>query len=156
MAHQKVMHMLETGGFPYTVHTHPKVCTIDDAERLVPHLTHNLIKTVVFRIKDSHWILAAVNGHARIDYKRLARAFGVNRKLIRAVSPDTVEEQLGFEIGGTGPFPIMDTIKIIMDESLAGVGAIFCGSGKNTVTIEMDITDLTRLISPIITKITKD
>lgn len=156
MAYETVMSMLENSGLPFTLHHHPRVCTIDDAERLVPHLTHNLLKTVVFKIKDSHWILAAVNGHDRIDYKQLARAFGVNRKLIRTVSPDAVEDQLGFEIGGTGPFPVLDSVKIIMDQSLEDLCPIFCGSGKNTETIEMDIADLICLVSPIITKITKD
>lgn len=156
MAFHKIHTLLESSGLPFTLHTHPAVSTIEDAEKKVPHLTKNLLKTIVFQIKDSGWILAVVKGHDKIDYKELARAFGVNRRQIRAVSPDTVEEQLGFEVGGIGPFRVNDTIKIIMDQALTEIGMIFCGSGKNTVTIEMDITDLIRLVNPVLRKIKKD
>ena len=61
-----------------------------------------------------------------------------------------MEEQLGFEVGGIGPFPVNNTIKIIIDQALTDIGMIFCGSGKNTVTIEMDISDLVKLVNPVI------
>lgn len=155
MAFEMIHSLLETGGRPFTLHTHPAVRTIDEAEATVPHLTHNLLKTVVFQVKGAHWILAAVNGHDRIDYKELARAFGVNRRQIRSVSPDAVEARLGFEVGGIGPFPINDTVKVVLDRSLADIGTIFCGSGKNTVTVEMAIQDLIDLVNPIIWNIRK-
>jgi Cys-tRNA(Pro)/Cys-tRNA(Cys) deacylase len=155
MVFKKIQSLLESGGLPFTLHTHPAVSTIEDAEEKVPHLTKNLLKTIVFKIKDGDWILAVVKGHDRIDYKELARAFNVNRRDIRTVSPDRVKNQLGFEVGGIGPFPVNDTIKIIMDQALTEIGMIFCGSGKNTVTIEMDISDLIKLVDPVIWKIKK-
>ena len=105
MAYHTIMNMLEQSGLAHTLHTHTEVRTIDDAERLVPHLTRNLLKTIVFEIKDRGWVLAVVTGHDRIDYKLLARACETNRKQIRSVAPETVEEKLGFEVGGIGPFP---------------------------------------------------
>lgn len=156
MVFEKVQALLESSGLRFIQHTHPAVSTIEDAEEKVPHLTKNLLKTIVFKIKDSHWVLAVVLGQDRIDYKELARAFNVNRRKIRTVSPETVEDRLGFEVGGIGPFPVNDTIKIIIDQSLSGIGMIFCGSGKNTVTIEMDISDLIKLVNPVIWKIKKE
>ena len=155
MVFEKVKSLLDSGGSSYTLHTHEAVSTIEDAENKVPHLTKNLLKTIVFKIKDSFWVLAVVPGHDRIDYRELARAFDVNRRKIRTVSPDRVEEQLGFEVGGIGPFPVNNTIKIIMDQSLTGIGSIFCGSGRNTFTVEMDIKDLIELVKPVIWNITK-
>ena len=75
MVFEKVQSLLESSGSPFTLHTHPAVSTIEDAEEKVPHLTRNLLKTIVFKIKDGDWILAVVKGHDRIDYKELARAF---------------------------------------------------------------------------------
>lgn len=69
MVYKKVIEMLEQSGFPYAVHEHAPVTTVDEAHQMVPHLTHNLLKTVVFRIKDAHWILAAVTGNVRIHLK---------------------------------------------------------------------------------------
>ena len=145
MVYAKVIDMLKQSGCPYTVHAHTPVTTVDEAHQKVPHLTHNLLKTVVFRIKDADWILAAVTGTVRIHYKKLADAMAVKRKDLRSIAPEQVEAELGFELGGVGPFPVRDDIRVVFDQTLAPLGNIFCGSGKNTRTIEMKSADLIKL-----------
>ena len=127
MVYTKVIEMLKESGFPYTVHEHTPVTTVDEAHQKVPHLTHNLLKTVVFRIKDAHWILAAVTGNVRIHYKKLADAMGVKRKDLRSIAPEQVEADLGFEIGGVGPFPVREDIRVVFDQTLAPMDHVFCG-----------------------------
>jgi Cys-tRNA(Pro)/Cys-tRNA(Cys) deacylase len=141
----KVIEMLEQSGFPYAVHEHAPVITVDEAHLKVPHLTHNLLKTVVFRIKDAHWILAVVTGNVRIHYKKLADAMDVKRRDLRSISPEQVEAELGFQIGGVGPFPVREDIRVVFDQTLAPLGNVFCGSGRNTRTIEMKSADLIQL-----------
>jgi len=150
-----IQSLLEKGGLPYTLHKHLPVITVEDAKVKVPHLTNNLIKTIVFHIKDSHWILAGVNGSDRIDYKQLGDVCGVNRKLLRSVSPEDVETALGFEIGGVGPFPVNDNVKVILDEGLMKLGMVFCGSGKNTITVEMNVYDLIKVTGAEVGAISK-
>ena len=53
MIYAKVIQLLEQSGATFHIHEHPPVTTIDEARQKVPHLTHNLLTTVVFRIKDS-------------------------------------------------------------------------------------------------------
>lgn len=155
MVYTKIIDMLKNSGFAYTVHEHTPVTTVDEAHQKVPHLTHNLLKTVVFRIKDAHWILAAVTGNVRIHYKKLADAMGVKRKDLRSIAPEQVESELGFEIGGVGPFPVSEDIRVVFDETLAPLDNVFCGSGKNTRTIEMKSADLIRLAKARVFPITK-
>jgi Cys-tRNA(Pro)/Cys-tRNA(Cys) deacylase len=153
-AYERVMEMLREAGAAYTLHEHPPVRTIAEAYLHARHLTHNLLKTVAFKIKDGPWILAAVPGSARIDYRQLAAAFGVKRTDLRAVSPREVEDSLGFEVGGVGPFSIGEDVEVVFDGSLAELHHIFCGSGRNTRTVRMELADLTALprvrIRPII------
>jgi Cys-tRNA(Pro)/Cys-tRNA(Cys) deacylase len=146
MIYQHIVQLLENSGAAYRMHRHEPVTTIDEARRKVPHLTRNLLKTIVFRIKDTAWILAAVNGDARIHYKKLADAVGVNRKTLRSISPEQVASELGFEIGGVGPFPVRPDIQVVFDQSVGQSGNVFCGSGRNTRTVEMDIADLVALV----------
>lgn len=154
MVYTQVIDMLENSGYPYTVHEHPPVTTVDEAHRIVPHLTRNLLKTVVFRIKDAQWILAAVTGNVRIHYKKLADAMEVKRKDLRSIAPQQVESELGFQIGGVGPFPVRQDIRAVFDQTLVPLDLVFCGSGSNTRTIEMKCADLIRLanarVHPII------
>lgn len=144
-AHGKILHLLETSQAEYRLHEHIPIRTIDEAQEKVPHLAKNLLKTVVFRIKDDGWILAAVSGSDRIHYKRLGECFGVNRRALRSVSPEEVQSDLGFEVGGVGPFPVAKDVQVVVDEKLKNLDRIFCGSGLNTKTVELRVADLIRL-----------
>lgn len=142
MVFETVQSLLTQSKVTFQLHHHDPVVTVEQAKAIVPHLTVNLIKTIVFKIKDGPWILAGVNGPDRIHYKYLADIFGINRKLIRAVSGPEVETGLGFEIGGVGPFPVTSNVSVILDQSLMDLPHVFCGSGRNTVTIEISPRDL--------------
>jgi Cys-tRNA(Pro)/Cys-tRNA(Cys) deacylase len=145
MVYATVIEMLEQSGAAFRIHEHQPVTTMDEANEKVPHLTRNLLKTVVFRIKHADWILAAVKGSDRIHYKKLADAVGVKRTDLRSIAPDQVESGLGFEVGGVGPFKVRKDIRVVFDDTLRCVGTVFCGSGKNTRTVEIRISDLMRL-----------
>lgn len=140
-AYSAVLRLLNTQPGAYQLHEHEPVVTLEEASLTVPHLCENLLKTVVFRIKDGHWVLAAVTGQQRIHYKKLADAVGVKRTDLRAVTPQEVESELGFEIGGVGPFRIREDIQVVIDERVQG--KVFCGSGRNTCTVETDVATLT-------------
>ncbi|NDY71738.1 hypothetical protein DO021_08570 [Desulfobacter hydrogenophilus] len=142
MVFEKVQSLLTQSKVTFRLHHHDPVVTVAQAKAIVPHLAVNLIKTIVFKIKDGPWILAGVNAPDRIHYKYLADIFGVNRKLIRAVSAPEVEAGLGFEIGGVGPFPVASDVAVILDQSLMDLPHVFCGSGRNTVTVEIAPGDL--------------
>jgi len=153
--YEQVKAMLDAAGVPYRIHAHQPIRTIEEARVQVPHLTRNLLKTVVFKIKDAQWVLASVKGGARIHYKKLADACRVKRTALRSVSPEQVEEDLGFQVGGVGPFPVNRTIRVVLDQDLQGLDSIFCGSGRNTRTIEMKMTDLMTLTAATVYPIVK-
>lgn len=145
MVHEAIIALLEASGVPFEVHEHPPVVSIEEAGLRAPNLVEDLLKTIVFRVKDAVWVLAAVRCHDRIDYRRLAEALGVNRKQIRSLSPQEVEEQLGFEVGGVGPIPIRGDVRVIFDARLKETGRVRFGSGRNTRTIEMRFSDLLKV-----------
>ena len=152
-AYTAVLALLNSHPGTYSLHEHEAVITLEDAALKVPHLCENLLKTVVFRIKDGDWILAAVTGHQRIHYKKLADALGVKRTDLRAIAPQDVVTELGFEIGGVGPFAIRDDIRVVIDAAVTGT--VFCGSGRNTCTIEMDVAALSAASTAIRAVVTK-
>lgn len=152
---ETVMELLAASGADYQLHAHQAVGTIEQAHALVPHLTCNLVKTIVFKIKNGQWILAAVHKDDRIDYKKLARVLGVKRTDLRSIAPEVVTNDLGFQVGGVGPFPVRKDIQVVMDERLKAVGPVFCGSGLNTRTVEIDMDDLVRLAQAKVAAIAK-
>ncbi|MDJ0784900.1 MAG: YbaK/EbsC family protein [Desulfosarcinaceae bacterium] len=142
MVSETISRMLAKSGAAYTLHEHPPIVSLEEADRLAPHLTRHLLKTIVFRIKGGMWVLAAVEGSARIHYRKLADALGVKRTALRSISPQQVESELGFQVGGVGPFPVCDDVKVLFDSALSPSETIFCGSGRNTHTIEIRLADL--------------
>jgi len=50
-AHREIMCLLLTTACRYSIHRHGPIVTVADAVALVPELTENLFKTVVFRKK---------------------------------------------------------------------------------------------------------
>ena len=72
-----------------------------------------------------------------------------------SLAPAQVEKELGFQIGGVGPFPVGEEVQVVVDEKLLGVGAIFCGSGVNTETVEIDLDILVRVAEARIAPISK-
>ena len=99
------------------------------------------------------WVLAATPHIDRVDYKKLAAALGVNRRSLRSVSPGDVERELGFQVGGIGPFALRDGVQVVFDEACSDLGKVFCGAGINTVTLEIDVADLIRLSAAIVAPI---
>lgn len=150
MVYATIIGLLEQSGAAYRVHAHPAVVTIDEARRTVPHLTRHLIKTVVFQLKDAEWILAAVPGGDRIHYRQLADALGVKRTALRSVPARRVATELGFEIGGIGPFAIRDDVRVVFDATLPLLNIVYCGSGRNTRTIQIGAADLIALSRGIV------
>ncbi|MBD3306971.1 hypothetical protein GF339_11145 [candidate division KSB3 bacterium] len=156
MIYETILGWLTERGVAFRLHAHEAVRTIDDAEQKAPVLVEKLIKTVAFRVKDGGWVLAGVRSSDRIDYRKLAAVLGVNRRQLRSVSPQEIESELGFEVGGVGPFPVRDDVTVIFDRHLRNAGTIYCGSGKNTQTLELAFEDLVEMTAGEIQAITRE
>ncbi|MGA2404076.1 MAG: YbaK/EbsC family protein [Syntrophobacteraceae bacterium] len=142
MAYEEIVSFLRQKGVSFKIHEHEPVITIEDAEKKAPTLIDGLLKTVAFRIKDSFGVLAAVKCRDRIDYRRLAAALGVNRRELRSLSPEEVLRDLGYEVGAVGPIPLRNDVLTVFDEGLRSAKIVYFGSGKNTLTLEVEFDKL--------------
>ena len=152
----KITSLLNTARCRFTIHRHEPIVTVADAVARAPELTKTLLKTIVFRKKNGVWVLAALLHTDRVDYKRLAEAVGINRRDLRPVAASDIQAELGFEIGGVGPFPICDNTEIVIDDTARDLKSILCGSGKNTCSIEIDVRDLVRVANAIVAPISRE
>ena len=144
-AYDKIISMLDSSNVVYKLHKHEPVRTVAEVEAKLPFLLNKMLKTVAFRLKDGRFILAGLRGHDRIDYRKLAAHFGVNRRAVASMAPQAVEAELGFEVGGVGPFSLQPNVIVLLDEQLGELDTIYCGSGKNNVTLAVTFPDLLRV-----------
>ncbi len=143
--YEQIINLLASHHIPYQLHEHEPVRTVAEVEAKLPFLLDKMLKTVAFRVKDGRYLLAGLRGHDRIDYRQLAAYCGVNRRAVESMSPEAVEAVLGFEVGGVGPFALQPQVIVLLDEQLAEMGTVYCGSGRNTATLAINIADLLRV-----------
>lgn len=148
MIYDKVLIILKESGVKYKIHKHEPVYTIKDVEEKLSFPKDKLLKTLVFKIRDSFWVLAVIEGEDRVDYRKLAKVFSANRSILEMTSPDEVEMKLGFQIGGICPIPVRDDVTVVFDQKVVdrvGLDVIYCGVGRNDRSLEINFQDLLKV-----------
>lgn len=149
-----VTETLDAAGIPYVVHTHPPIRTEADL-----HLTGlefaTSVKTLAFELPDGRLALVAVPGPAKVQYGAVARALGVSRSALRQADEDRVVA-LGMEPGGVSPICGDPDVLVVVDESVVGMGQVFCGGGTSTTTLQIDAGAISAVAAgPIIAAVTR-
>ena len=139
----------------YVEHQHIAIRTVADVEAIAPHFLESMVKCVAFRVKDGALVLVAARGMQRIDYKRVATHLGVNRRMLRSLSPESVSAELGVEPGGVAPIPLAPDHKLLIDEDVMTLPNIIVGSGLFTVTFEMAPDALVAATQADVLKVTR-
>ncbi len=152
--HNIIQSILDDHNVQYNLHSHVPLLTLRDIEEHVTFPVEGMVKTMVFRVKPATWVLVALGAYSRVDYRKLADALGVKRASLVQASPEEVEAELGFQVGGVAPIPPREGVLAVYDEAVVGLGMVTVGSGRNDVTLEVGMADLLRVVQPIVAPIT--
>jgi Cys-tRNA(Pro)/Cys-tRNA(Cys) deacylase len=156
MVYEQILQLLDEQGVAYGLYAHEPVRTVAEVEAKLPLLLDRMLKTIAFRLRDGRYVLAGLRGHDRLSYPLLARALGVNRRDVTSLSPEAVAAELGFEVGGVGPFALRADVVVLFDGRLAERGTVYCGSGLSTVTLAVDFADLQRVTRGRVVELVED
>jgi Cys-tRNA(Pro)/Cys-tRNA(Cys) deacylase len=130
-------------GVAFTIHEHVVSRTVADAASLLSFPPEAFLKTIAFRLKRGGWVLAALRGQDRVDYRGLAAALGVSRRDLQPMEPSELLADLGYPIGGVGPVPPNDATRVVFDSrAVAELDVIYCGAGRDDRTLEVRLADL--------------
>ncbi len=97
-----------------------------------------IAKTLSFLV-DGKAILIVTAGDARIDNPKFKAHFGTKAKML---TPDEVEQLVGFRVGGVCPFAVKDGVTIYLDASLKRFETVFPACGSSNSAIELTIAEL--------------
>jgi Cys-tRNA(Pro)/Cys-tRNA(Cys) deacylase len=136
---------LNEGGATYCMHEHAPSVTVLDAETHLDFPVNQLLKTIAFRIKQGGWVLAALCGYNQVDYKKLAAVCGVSRDKLMRLTPEAVEQELGFELGGVCPLAMNAQTRVVIDVDALQHTHVFCGTGRRARTLEIAPAELVRV-----------
>jgi Cys-tRNA(Pro)/Cys-tRNA(Cys) deacylase len=154
--YDNVVQRLDESGIAYRMHEHAPSVTVLDAETHLDFPVNQLLKTIAFRVKQGGWVLAALCGYRQVDYKKLAAVCGVSRDKLMRLTPEQVEQDLGFELGGVCPFAPNPQTRVVIDAGALQYGLIFCGTGRRDRTLEIAPVDLVRVSGATVTSLAKD
>lgn len=145
MLYEDILNTLAQNNVAYKIHEHTSSVTFQDAVDYLDFPLERLLKTIAFRVKNGPWVLAAIQGAERVDYKKLAAHLGVSRDKLVRLTPEQVVSELGYPIGAVAPFPTKTQTKVVFDSGTLSLGSVFCGTGRNDRTLEIETHDLLRI-----------
>lgn len=135
--------ILRAAGVAFTVHEHEPVRTYAESLARLPFPPGALVKTLAVET-GGELVLAALLAADRVHFGKLARALGVGRSTLNAVSEAALDVELGFEVGAVSlltDFPAA----CLVDEAVLVLDTVYTGSGRTGRTIELAAADLVRV-----------
>jgi Cys-tRNA(Pro)/Cys-tRNA(Cys) deacylase len=143
--YEAIIALLTARGISFTIHEHVPSQTFADAMERLSFPAERLLKTIAFKTKAGGYILAAVRGSDRIDYRKLAAASGTRRTDVMRLTPEEVADVFGVEVGSVGPITLNERVTVFFDTQVPVNETVFCGIGRDDRTLEIYLKDLVQI-----------
>jgi Cys-tRNA(Pro)/Cys-tRNA(Cys) deacylase len=143
--YEAIVTLLTAHRVPFTIHEHIPSYTVADAQEHLLFPLERLLKTVAFKVKARGYVLAAVRGPDRIDYRKLAAACGTKRTHVVRLTPEEVTEVFEVEVGSVSPIALREHVEVFFDNRVPTQETVFCGIGRPDRTLEIDLMDLVQI-----------
>lgn len=139
---------LEELRIPHRVFTHPGVVSsLEQAARERGHRPEQVVRSILFRLKENEYIMVLAAGPAQVSWKALRKHIGQSR--ISMAGEDEVLEVTGYPIGAVGPFGLPRRVRVLVDKSVLAEEEISIGSGLRGTAVILRSGDLLRgLLEP--------
>jgi Ala-tRNA(Pro) deacylase len=150
------MQMIEPGlavldalGIPYTLHEHPPVFTVEEAERYWADIPATHCKNLFLRNqKGTRHYLVVLDHRKQADLKRLAEKIGDDR--LSFASPERLQKHLGLTPGAVSPMGLIHPgardVILVLDADLLAAERLGFHPNRNTATITVATADFLRFL----------
>ncbi|MDQ1279801.1 MAG: Cys-tRNA(Pro)/Cys-tRNA(Cys) deacylase [Thermoproteota archaeon] len=126
------------------------VHTVDAANATGIEL-YKITKNLVARTNEGEFVMLIVPGDRKVDLKKAASVLDV--KNIQIVPFVEAEGISGYPPGGTPSIGHKTKMRVILDKTLLGYDAIFCGGGSRDRLLELRVADVIKLNSAFVADI---
>lgn len=136
---------LESQDIKYKTLKHVPIKTIQDICETIQLPPEVLVKVLVFSLdKPDKYLIAAIRGNDKLDWRKLAQAVSLPRKKINLLNSDTLVNLMG-PLGSLKPFGYDDRFSTIFDRKLVGNEAVVCSAGTPTESLFIRSKDLIKI-----------
>ena len=143
-----VTRYLESNGIAYRIFVHPgPVNSLEQAARERGQRPEQVVRSIVFRLTDSQFVMVLVAGAQQISWPRLREYLEVSRMTM--ATPEEILEHTQYPTGAVSPFGLPEPMRILVDESVFEVDEVSIGSGLRSTTVILGVEDLRRALGDI-------
>jgi Cys-tRNA(Pro) deacylase len=118
--------------------------TVPDAARALDVIPEQIIKSLVFLIKDEP-LLVINNGLAKVDRRKVADQLGIGKKQIKFASAEEALEITGYIVGSMPPFGHRRKLPTLIDPGATQFEVIYGGGGDINAMLRLSPTELLRI-----------
>ena len=147
---EAVKAFLDAHQIHYTLHEHPAVFTVAEADARANTVPGYHCKNLFIREKNTgRYYLVSLDAHKRLDFKLLKTITGSRE--FRFCSPDELQEKLGLTPGSVSPLGLVnDTrheVTFLIDEEMWQAPSVSIHPNVNTASLEIPQVSFHKLVS---------
>jgi len=144
----KIIEILDSHHIAYRVlrHTEP-VFTIETAAQQRGVVKDEMVKSILLRDKDGHYVMACVRGDARVAPQAVRACLPPEWKRLRFATAEEILVVTGCVQGAVAPLGLPEHVPVIFDEAIAKCSKVSISSGDLMAGLELDPQDLIRAAS---------
>jgi len=125
------------------------VIILDNSARTAKHAATSLncdvgaiVKSLLFRTENS-FILCLIAGDKRCSLNKLKKL--ICKKNVSMASPEEVKNQTGYTIGGVSPVGHLNSVKILIDNSLERFKYLYAAAGHPNCVFKIGFKNLQKI-----------
>ena len=139
---------LDSLGIEHRVFLHERpVTSFEQAASDRNQRPEQIVRSILFQIRDGEFVMVLMAGRAQIDWKKLRQL--VKRSRVRMATEEEVLEVTGYRVGTVSPFGMTSQVRTIIDASVLKEDEVSIGSGIRNMAIILKSADLQRALGEV-------
>jgi Cys-tRNA(Pro)/Cys-tRNA(Cys) deacylase len=136
---------LDKLNIPHTIFHHEgSVESYEQAAEQRNQRVGQVVKSILFRVREGEFALVLVAGPKPISWKILRKVLGRSR--ISTATEEEVLEVTGYRVGTVSPFGVQNQVRVIIEANVLKEEIVSTGSGIRNTAIIIKTEDLRRVL----------
>ena len=145
----KIIDLLDARKISYRLLLHSEpVFTVEEAAAQRGVLIDEMVKSILLRDKDEHYVMACVLGYSRVNPKAVRTYVPAEWRRLSFATAEEILSMTGCVQGAVAPLGLPDGVPIIFDEAITRCQKVNISSGDPAAGLELKTQDLIEAADP--------
>ena len=150
----KIIDLLDARQISYRLLQHSEpVFTVEEAAAQRGVSKDEMVKSILLRDKDEHYVMACVLGYSRVNPKAVRTYVPQAWRRLSFATADEILSVTGCVQGAVAPLGLPDSVPVIFDEAITRCQKVNISSGDPAAGLELKTQDLIEAADPQIAAI---